>query len=148
MTASSAKAVIPIPPPECYKFRMKTHLVSAVLLLSCPMLSAQDSGSSCTVVAYRPWVSAGGSIRLGVLVDGKKLTNLKGGTHEELILSCGRHLLSLTHFEGLQVPVDLSAEAVTYVRAERPWGYVKTADIRVATQDQAQAEISVADGKR
>lgn len=120
-----------------------------LLLCCCPHLLAQDiSTSSCRVVVYRPWVANGGLIRLGILIDGKKLSNLKGGRHEELLLPCGKHYLSLTHFEGSQVPATLTPNTVTYIRAERPWGYVMSADVRVVTKDQAEAEIQFADGKR
>lgn len=128
---------------------MKKICAIALLLYCCAQLLAEEASPKlCAVVAYRPWMSIGGSIRLGVLVDHRKVFNLKGGNHEQQFLSCGKHFISLAKFEGIQVPVNFTFDSVTYIRAERPWGLVSTANVRVVDKDQAEAEIEVASAKK
>ena len=111
--------------------------VSCFLAALCYPLSAQE----CQVLIYRPWTSSGGSVKLGVLVDGKKLANPKGGESVPLSLECGKHVFSLTHFEGIQVPAELDSKQTSYVRVERPWGWVQTAHIELVDSNRARAEI-------
>lgn len=118
------------------------HLLIAVL-----GLTQYSQSQSCIAAIYRPFTKSGGSIRLGVIADGIKVANLRGGESSTITLDCGKHIFSLTHFEGIRLPIVLEQNSIVYLRAERPWGFVTSANLDTVSQERATAEMDFSSAK-
>jgi hypothetical protein len=118
---------------------MKRLVVAAVLLWSVGAV-AEDQ---CTVNVYRPRGEFG-HIRMGVVVDGVKLANIKDRQSTTITVPCGMRIFSTPH-DSSRVPFTFESGKEYWIRISRYGGGIGGSTghyIELVSRERAQAEMN------
>jgi hypothetical protein len=114
-------------------------IFAAVILWSVSAI-AEDQ---CTVNVYRP-KGEYGKVRMGVIVDGVKLANIKDRQSTKITVACGMRIFSTPH-DSLRVPFTFESGKEYWIRISRVGGGIGGSNghyIEMVSPERAKAEMS------